>query len=174
MQPVLYSFNTYTVNLSSPPPIVNQLTQTINLSANVQGTTKIYLNYNQLSGFGINPYKIVLNWAGEDPIIINNVWFNTVIDPTLTSFLPNSAYSYTVLAPIAASPVYTNSSALIYYENGGITTFNLYINVFPDNTIDLDFLDIQNMDIAFGTIYNLQSNRDNVVYNINDTISTNN
>jgi len=176
MQPVLYSFNTYTVNLSSPPPIVNQLTQTINLSANVQGTTKIYLNYNQLSGFGINPYKIVLNWAGEDPITINNVWFNTVIDPTLTSFLPNSAYSYTVLAPIAASPVYTNSSALIYYENGGITTFNLYINVFPDNTIDLDLdvLDIQNMDIAFGTIYNLQSNRDNVVYNINDTIGTNN
>jgi hypothetical protein len=25
------------------------------------------------------------------------------------------------------------------------------------------------MDIAFGTIYNLQSNRNNVVYNINDT-----
>jgi hypothetical protein len=176
MQPVLYSFNTYTVNLSSPPPIGNQITQTVNLSANVQGTTKIYLNYNQLSGFDINPYKIVLNWDGQDPVTINNVWFNSVIDPILTSFLPNSAYSYTVLAPIATSPVYTNSSALIYYENGGITTFNLYINVFPDNTIDLDLdvLDIQNMDIAFGTIYNLQSNRDNVVYNINDTIGTNN
>ena len=92
----------------------------------------------------------------------------------MTSFLPNSAYSYTVLSPTGTSPIKTNSSALIYYENGGITTFNFFINVFPDNTIDLDLdvLDVQNMDIAFGTIYNLQSNRNNVVYNINDTIQS--
>lgn len=174
MQPVLYSFDTYTLNLSSPPPTGSQLTQTINLSANVQGVTRLYLNYNGLSGFGVNPYKIVLNWDGQDPVTINNVWFNSVIDPTLTSFLPNSAYSYTVLSPTGTSPIKTNSSALIYYENGGITTFNFFINVFPDNTIDLDLdvLDVQNMDIAFGTIYNLQSNRNNVVYNINDTIQS--
>jgi len=169
MQPTLYSFNTYTVNLSSPPPATSQ---TYSLSGIIQGVTKVYLNYNLLN-FTVNPYKIVINWPNTKPITINNVWFNSKIDPSLTTFQPNSAYSYTVYAPTLITPVTFNSNVNIYYENGVITTFNISLLQLPDNTIDMDLqvLDVQNTNTPFSTIYNLQSNRDNVVYNINDLVS---
>jgi len=166
MQQILYSINSYTVNLSSPPPLG---TQSYNLSATVQGVTRVNLNYNYLN-FNTQPYKIVINWDGKDPVTINNIWFNNVIDPTLTTFLPNSAYSFNVFSPTATSVTNTNSSVLIYYQNGAITTFNIFLAITPDNTIDMDLnvLDVQNTDKPFTTIYNLQSNRDNIVYNITD------
>ena len=169
MQPTLYSFNTYTVNLTSNTPTTNG---TYNFYGIIKGVTRVNLNYNNLN-FTVKPYKVVINWANQDPVVINNVWFNNVIDPTLTTFLPNSAYSYTVLAPTLTTPVNVNSSLKIYYENGVINTFNISLLQTPDNVIDLDLdiLDVQNTDIPFGTIYNIQSNRDNVVYNANDLIN---
>lgn len=169
MQQTLYSFNTYTVNLSSLPPVASN---TYTLSGIIQGVTRVNLNYNSLN-FTIKPYKIVINWPNTDPVIINNVWFNAVIDPTLTTFQPNSALSFTVLSPTIIAPITYSSKVSIYYENGSITTFNILLLQLPDNTIDMDLnvLDVQNTNTPFSTIYNLQSNRDNVVYNINDLVS---
>jgi len=169
MQPTLYSFNTYTVNLTSATPASDA---TYSFNGIIKGVTKVYINYNQLN-FTVKPYKIVLNWPNQNPITINNVWFNNVIDPSLTTFQPNSAYSYSVIAPTFNVPVTNNAQVKIYYENGVTSTFNISLLTIPDNTIDLDLnvLDVQNSDIPFGTIYNVQSNRDNVVYNFNDLIN---
>jgi len=169
MHPTLYSFNTYTVNLTSDTP-ASSTTYTFN--GIIKGVTKVYINYNLLN-FTVKPYKIVLNWPNQAPITINNVWFNKVIDPSLTTFQPNSAYSYTVIAPTLNVPVTNNAQVQIYYENGVINTFNVSLLTMPDNTIDLDLnvLDVQNTNIPFGTVYNIQSNRDNVVYNFNDLIN---
>lgn len=171
MQPVQYSFNTYTVNLTSNPPTTSTTT-TYNIAGTIQGVTRINLNYNLLN-FSTNPYKITINWPNQNPIIINNIWVNNVIDPTLTNFQPNSAYSYTVLAPTTITPITYNSTVGIYYENGGISKFNISLLQLPDNIIDMDLnvLDVQNTDTPFSTIYNIQSNRNNVVYNFNDLIN---
>ena len=72
MEQSLYSFNSYTLVLSSPPPLSSQL---IMSSAIIKGITKITLDYTLLN-FSVNPYKVILNWPGEDATIINSEFTN--------------------------------------------------------------------------------------------------
>lgn len=161
MEQSLYSFNSYTLVLSSPPPLSSQL---IMSSAIIKGITKITLDYTLLN-FSVNPYKVILNWPGEDATIINSEFTN------LSAFSIAAAdLSYTVFSSKSTSPTTVSPTFVFYYENGVIHTFTCNITAFSDNIIDMDLnvLDIQNAYEPFSTIYNLQSNRDNVVFNLTD------
>jgi len=176
----LFSINNYTLTLSSPPP---NATETFTLSATLQGTTKVNVNYNLLN-FNVNPFKVIINWPGQEPVVLNDTYiFDAYTDP-LSTFSPlNSAFSYTVLAPISIDPVNFNATIKIFYENGYIHTFDITFTMYSDNVIDMDLnvLDIQNTSQDFGTVFNLQSNRDNIVFNntdillntVNDSLNTN-
>ena len=50
----LFSFNTYTIFLSSPPPLSSQL---VPLSATLTGITKVNVDYNFINKFSIKPFK---------------------------------------------------------------------------------------------------------------------
>ena len=128
MEQLLYSFNSYTLVLSSPPPLSSQLMIT---NAIVKGVTRISLDYSLLN-FTVSPYTV---FSSKSP------------------------------APTTVSP-----SFVFYYQNGIIHTFTCNITAFSDNIIDMDLnvLDIQNAYEPFSTVYNLQSNRDNVVFNLTD------
>ena len=156
----LFNINSYTLTLSSPPPSV---TSSFNITASIQGVTRVVVNYNLLN-FTVKPFKAVIIWPFQDPIALNGSF------STLSTI--NSAFSYTVIAPPSIDPVDLPSSILLYYENGVIHTFNITFKVYSDNIIDMDLnvLNIQNTDQNFGTVYNLQSNRDNVVFNSTDNI----
>ena len=167
MEPSLFNFNTYSLQLSSPPPLSSQI---MSLSAVVQGVTRIDVDYNLLN-FPVKPYKIVLNWPFRAPVAVNDVFItNSVIDPLSTFSPANSALSYTVVVPKSVEPATYNAQINIYYENGIIHYFNVAIIAYCDNLIDLDLnvLDVQNGYIPFTTVYNLQSNRDNMLYNSTD------
>ena len=149
MEQLLYSFNSYTLVLSSPPPLSSQLMIT---NAIVKGVT-------------VSPYKVILNWPGQDATIINSECTN------LSTFtVANTALSYTVFSSKSPAPTTVSPSFVFYYQNGIIHTFTCNITAFSDNIIDMDLnvLDIQNAYEPFSTVYNLQSNRDNVVFNLTD------
>lgn len=156
----LFNINSYTLTLSSPPPSV---TSTFNVTAMLQGVTRVVVDYNNLN-FTVKPFKAVITWPFQEPIALNQSFstFSTI----------NSAFSYTVIAPPSVDPVDLPAKILLYYENGVKHTFNITFKVYSDNIIDMDLnvLDIQNTDQNFGTVYNLQSNRDNVVFNSTDNI----
>lgn len=157
------------LSLWSPPPTA---TETLYLSAILQGTTKVTVDYNNLN-FNVKPFKVILNWPGEDRIALNDTYVYDAFTDSLSTFSPlNSAFSYTVIAPQSIQPVNTTSTINIYYENGYIHTFNVTFLIYSDNVIDMDLnvLDIQNTNQEYGTVFNLQSNRDNVVYNNTDII----
>lgn len=111
----LFSINNYFLTLSSPPP---NATETFTLSATLQGTTKININYNLLN-FNVQPFKVIINWPGQEPVVLNDTYVFDSYTDSLSTFSPlNSAFSYTVLAPISIDPVNLNSTIKIYYENG--------------------------------------------------------
>ena len=164
MEQLLYSFNSYTIVLSSPPPLSSQLMVT---NAIVKGVTKISLDYSLLN-FTVSPYKVILNWPGQDATVINSEFTN------LSTFtIANTALSYTVFSSKSPAPTTVSPSFVFYYQNGIIHTFTCIITAFSDNVIDMDLnvLDIQNAYEPFSTVYNLQSNRDNVVFNLTDITS---
>lgn len=161
MEQSLYSFNSYTLVLSSPPPLSSQVME---LNANIKGVTRINIDYSLLN-FSVYPYKVILNWPGKEATIINSLYTH------LSTFsIANTALSYTVFSSKSQAPTKVSPSLVIYYENGIIHTFTCNITAFSDNIIDMDLnvLDIQNVYESFSTVYNLQSNRDNIVYNLTD------
>lgn len=169
MAPSLFSINNYMLSLWSPPPTA---TESLYLSAILQGTTKVNVNYNQLN-FNVKPFKVILNWPGQDRVALNDAYIFDAYTDSLSTYSPlNSAFSYTVIAPQSIQPANTTSTITIYYENGFIHTFYVTFLIYSDNVIDMDLnvLDIQNTNQSFGTVFNLQSNRDNVVYNNTDII----
>jgi len=169
MAPSLFSINNYMLSLWSPPPTA---TETLFLSATLQGTTKVVVDYNQLN-FNVKPFKVVLDWPNEDKVALNDTYVYDAFTDSLSTYSPlNSAFSYTVLAPQSIQPVNTSSTITIYYENGYIHTFYITFLIYSDNVIDmdLDVLDIQNTNQEFGTVFNLQSNRNNIVFNNTDII----
>lgn len=170
MAPSYFSFNTYTLRLSSPPPLSSLLIK--NLSGNiVQGITRIGIDYNQLN-FNVKPFKVYIDWGYNGQTLYLNDYYvlDTEYDPLSTYSPLLSSQSYTVVSPSDSRPFTISPTIKIYYENGCITTFVYNIDVCPDNIIDMDLnvLDIQNIDKPFNTVYNLQSNKGNVVYNVTD------
>lgn len=168
MEQSLFSFNTTFVTLTSPTPLSSQV---MSFYVPVFGVTRVFINYNKLN-FTVKPFKIVLNWPYQEPITINDTYkVGLLINPLSTYSPTNSALSYTIITPATVENANLQSSVKIYYENGIIHTFTINFNVFSDNIIDMDLnvLDIQNTDQPFSTVYNLQSNRDNVVYNVIDS-----
>lgn len=166
----LFNFNSYQITLSSPPPLSSSV---YTLSAFINGITKVYLNYNLLN-FNVKPFKVVIDWPYKDPYALNDVYvYNAELDSLSTYAPTNSALSYTVITPQTVDPIRTDSTVAIYYENGIIHTFTIIFVINSDNVIDMDLnvLDIQNTDQPFGTVYNFQSNRDNVVYNSTDIVN---
>lgn len=165
----LFNFNTVVVTLSSPPPSVDA---TFTIETPVQGVSKIYLNYNLLN-FAVKPFKVIINWPGRAPVVLNDVYvYDNVVDPLSTLSPTNSAFSYSVVAPKEITPITLPASAIIYYENGVKHTFNINLNMSSDSLIDLDLdvLDIQNTDQPFTTVFNFQSNLRNVVFNSTDIV----
>jgi hypothetical protein len=165
----LFNFNTIIVSLSSPPPIIDG---TFTIETPIQGVTKVYLNYNLLN-FAVKPFKVILNWPGRAPVVLNDIYIHDYnIDPLSTYSPANSAFSYSVVAPKQITPETLPATAIIYYENGIKHTFNINLNMSSDNIIDLDLdvLDIQNTNQAFTTVFNLQSNSRNVVFNSTDIV----
>ena len=160
----LFNIKTSIVTLSSPPPTS---TQTYELSAYISGITKVFINYNHLN-FAVKPFKVVLDWPNQPPYTLNDTYvYNATLD-SLSTFSPaNSALSFTVISPTSVDPVLTDGNVKIYYENGIVHTFYIKFIINSDNIIDMDLniLNIQNTNQPFGTVYNLQSNRDNVVFN---------
>jgi hypothetical protein len=166
----LYSLSTCVVTLSAPPVFT---TQTINSSVKIQGITRVVINYNNLS-FNSNPFKVKITWPDASPIVINDIYTaDNVIDPLLTFSPTNSGLSQTVLTPQANIITPKQATIQIYYENGTILTYVIAFYIAPDNIIDLDLnvLSIQNENTKYSTVYNLQSNRDNIIYNIKDETS---
>ena len=167
----LFNFNTVIIPLSSPPPSVDT---TFTINTPIQGITKVYLDY-KLINFAVKPFKIIINWPGRPPVVINDVYvYDSVLDPLSTFSPANSGLSYSVVAPKQITPTTFNASTVVYYENGIKHTFNINLNSTSDNIIDLDLniLDIQNADEAFSTVFNLQSNSKNVVFNSTDVTIT--
>lgn len=166
----LFSFNSYTITLSSPSPTVSQ---TISLSAMTQGITNFVLDFSQLS-FNVKPFKILVNWPNREPINVNSIFdISSKLFPT--SFAPISSYTQNVLTSKYYYPMTYTPSVVIYYENGVIHTFSIYITVNPENAIDLDLdvLSIQNTDQDYGTVYNIQSNTKNIVFNsVDNTVNS--
>lgn len=163
----LFSFNTYTIFLSSPPPLSSQL---VPLSATLTGITKVNVDYNFINKFSIKPFKIVLNWPNRPVVYLNDVYKPSLSD-LLSTFSPgNSAFSYSVISPKNIDLSTVSSSIEIYYENGVIHYYPITFFVNSDNVIDLDLdiLSIQNTDEPYGTIFNIQSNSRNTVFNITD------
>jgi hypothetical protein len=166
----LYSLSTSVISLSAPPVFI---TQTINSNVNIQGVTKVIINYNNLS-FSSKPFKVRIGWPDIDPIVINDVYIiDNVNDPLFTFSPTNSGLSQIVLTPQSNIITPKQANIQIYYENGVILTYVIAILIAPDNIIDLDLniLSIQNENLKYSTVYNLQSNRDNMVYNIKDETS---
>lgn len=165
----LFSFNSYTLVLSSPPPLSSQIVQ---LSATLTGVTRVGVDYNFLNTFQTKPYKVILNWPGRPAVYLNDVYKPNTID-TLSTFSPaNSALSYTVITPKNIDPQVLGSTIEIFYENGVVHTYSITFLINSDNVIDLDLdvLSIQNTDQPFGTIFNLQSNSRNTVFNCTDNV----
>lgn len=163
----LYNFSTCLVTLSAPAALT---TQTINSSYTIQGITRVIINYNNLQ-FSSNAFKIRIFWPDQTPVTINDVYItDNVIDPLLTYSPANSSLSQTVLAPKSNIITPKQATIQIYYENGVVLTYVVKFSIIPDNIIDLDLnvLSVQNENVKYSTVYNLQSNRDNVVYNIKD------
>jgi hypothetical protein len=163
----LFSFNNYTLVLSSPPPLSSQI---IPLSATLTGVTRVGVDYNFINKFSVKPFKVVLNWPGRPSIFLNDVYKPSLLDP-LSTFSPgNSAYSFTVISPKNTDPSVVSSTINVYYENGVIHYYSISFLLNSDNVIDLDLdiLNIQNTDKAFGTVFNLQSNTRNTVFNCTD------
>lgn len=161
-----YSFNTYFLRLSTLPP--SSPTTTFEAYGLIKGTTKVILDYNYIAQYcALSAYKISVRWPGEDTVYLNSQL------TTLSTFTPaNSALSYYVFSPQYQTYTILNPVVQIYYQNGTIQTINCYLTSFCDNIIDMDMnlLSIQNSNQEYSTIYNLQSNRDNVVYNVTDII----
>lgn len=171
MEPSLFNINNYTLSLWSPPPTA---TESLFLSANIQGTTKVYVDYNKLN-FNVKPYKVILNWPNQDKVVLNDTYVYDAYTDSLSTYSPlNSAFSYTVIAPQSIQPANTTPTISIYYENGYIHTFFITFFIYSDNVIDMDLnvLDIQNANQEFATVFNFQSNRDNIVYNNSDVIES--
>ena len=160
----LFNLKTQFITLSSPPP---NSTQTIELSSYINGVTKVYANYNQLN-FNVKPFKVILDWPNVAPYTLNDTYiYNSTLD-VLSTFSPlNSAFSFAVISPTSVETALTDGTITIYYENGVIHTFYIKFIITSDNVIDMDLniLDIQNATQPFSTVLNLQSNRDNMVYN---------
>ena len=143
---------------------------TIGVSGTIQGVTRVQLDYNQLT-FNVKPYKVFIDWANGVTSYINDSYtYDNAVDP-LSTFSPLlSAESYTVIVPSSMSPYTVNPIVKIFYENGVIHTFNFSIMVIADNLIDMDMdvLDIQSTS-NYRTIYNLQSSKNNMVFNAIDS-----
>lgn len=163
----LFNFNTVFIPLSSPPPNIDG---TFTINKNIQSVTKLYLDYNLLN-FNIKPFKIIIEWPGRAPVVINDVYiYDSIKDPLSTYSPTNSALSFSVVAPKQTNPSVQTATVKIYYENGVKHTFNINLNMSSDNLIDLDLdvLDIQNTNQPFTTVFNIQSNLRNVVFNSTD------
>jgi hypothetical protein len=157
----LFNFNTYTLVLSSPPPLSSIV---IPLSGAIQGVTRVQVDYNQLD-FTVKPFKVILNWPNRPPVVINESFLPTLLPA-------NSALSFTVIAPKSTNPILAPASILLYYENGIVHTFSILFVVNSDNIIDLDLdvLSVQNAYQEYGTIFNIQSNSRNTVFNLTDVV----
>jgi hypothetical protein len=168
MEPSYFSFNSYTIQLSSPPPLSTQI---VNLTGGtVQGTTRFVVDYNLLD-FTSKPYKVIIDWGNGSVQYLNDIFvYDSEVDP-LSTFSPMlSSLSYAVVSPISIQPLVITPTIDIYYENGIIHYFRMPITMCSDNIIDLDLniLDIQNTGKTLNTIYNLGSSKGNVVYNVTD------
>jgi len=174
MQQLLFNPNTTVVTLSSPPTLVSQ---NIYSSVILQGVTQVVLNYNQLlSSFPYNPYKVILQWPGSQQTVVNNVqvqsYDNILSYPTFTFTSNLSAASSNLFTPNNVAPQYQQATVQVYYENGAVLNYYIGFTIYCDNIIDLDLnvLSVQNTYQQFGTVYNLQSNTQNTVYNFTDII----
>jgi hypothetical protein len=164
----LFSYNNYTLVLSSPPPLSSRI---IALSAVISGVTKVDVDYNFLYTFNVKPFKVLLNWPGRNTIYLNDMYITDInLDPLSTYSPMNSALSHTVVTSKAVDQTSQPASIQIYYENGVVHTYSITFFVNSENVIDLDLdvLGIQNTYEPYGTVFNLQSNSKNIVFTSTD------
>jgi len=168
MEPSLFSFKTYTVTLTAPPSLSSQ---NISMNFAYRGVTKVNLNFNNLFSFSSQPFKYAVTWPGQPTLYINSVVANNVFAiPNFTAATAASALSYNVLESPSIAPINLPANVKVYFNNGVTLNYTLNFKVYSYNSIDLDLdiLDVQNSIQPFTTIYNLQSNSQNVVFNITD------
>jgi hypothetical protein len=174
MEQSLFSFNSYTLYLSAPTPTpYTGTTQSILTSAYLTGITRVNVNFNQLFTFTSKPFKIIMEWPDRPAINLNEPYlFQSSLASVSSFFQANSALVSTVVCPKNIGQSLFGSSIKVYYSNGCIQTFNVKLLLNSDNIIDmdLDVLDIQNTNQSLGTIFNLQSNTRNTVFNCTDNI----
>lgn len=157
MENSYFSFDTYTVQLSSPPPTTSQLFE---LSGHIQGVTRVYLDTNLLS-FAQKPYKVKLDWS-DGPMYFDDVYIaDTTID-TLSTFSPllTSFFSHTY-HPQSVAPYTQTIEFAVYYENGVIHEFEIGLVVSADNLIDhdLNVLSVQSIVEPNSTVLNVASQK---------------
>jgi hypothetical protein len=168
MESSLFSINQQTILLESTVPTSDQ---TFTGTVITQGVTKLTIDYSTFFNYSIDAFKVVLRWPGQDPVSINDYYvYASKADP-LSTFSPYlSGLSSTVIVPKSIAPTTMPAVFKIYFENGVIFEYNYNIISHSDNIIDLelDVLDIQNTDQSFGTVYNVQSNKGDTVFNFVD------
>jgi hypothetical protein len=159
----LTNFNTLILTLSSTPPVANTNAMFV-LSAAIQGITQVQLNYNLLSAFSSKMYKTTLNWTSSATAAVNASYDNSTLLPF------NSAYTSYVYSPSTSGITTKQAAFSVYFENGAIHTFRVGLFILGDSLIDLDLnvLNVQNIAQLGYSVLNVQSNKQNVVFNVSD------